>query len=117
MRQFDFLLKPEKIMPDISGLIYIPDFVTRETHLHPPLLASFTRAISDLIIKRNGVALIATHSPVVLQEVPKSCVTVVDRVLSEFRLDRPEMETFAENVGTLILQIFTLLPRRRYICP
>ena len=45
-----------------------------ESHLHPPLLSSFMRALSDLLIKKNAVAIIATHSPVVLQEVPKSCV-------------------------------------------
>lgn len=41
-----------------------------EAHLHPPLLAALIRAVSDLLINRNGVAFIATHSPVVLQEVP-----------------------------------------------
>lgn len=79
-----------------------------ETHLHPPLLASFTRALSNLLIHRNGVALIATHSPVVLQEIPKSCVTVVNRTLSKFGFERPEIETFAENVGTLTREVFRL---------
>ena len=37
-----------------------------ESHLHPPLLSAFTRALSDLLVNRNGVAIIATHSPVVL---------------------------------------------------
>ncbi|MEZ5874839.1 MAG: AAA family ATPase [Hyphomicrobiales bacterium] len=41
-----------------------------EAHLHPPLLAALVRALSDLLINRNGVAIIATHSPVILQEVP-----------------------------------------------
>src|SRR5688572_22472918 len=50
-----------------------------EGHLHPPLLSAFIRALADLLIKRNGIAIIATHSPVVLQEVPKSCVTVLRR--------------------------------------
>lgn len=45
-----------------------------EAHLHPPLLSAFVRALSDLLVNRNGVAIIATHSPVVLQEVPRSCV-------------------------------------------
>lgn len=45
-----------------------------ENHLHPPLLAAFVRALSELLIDRNGVAVIATHSPVILQEVPRSCV-------------------------------------------
>jgi len=50
-----------------------------ESHLHPPLLSAFTRALSDLLVNRNGVAIIATHSPVVLQEVPKSCVSILRR--------------------------------------
>lgn len=44
-----------------------------EGHLHPPLLSAFIRALSDLLVKRNGVAIVATHSPVVLQEVPRLC--------------------------------------------
>ncbi|MBK7708764.1 MAG: ATP-binding protein [Acidobacteria bacterium] len=45
-----------------------------ESHLHPPLLSAMIRAISELMIAKNGVAIVATHSPVVLQEVPKNCV-------------------------------------------
>ncbi len=50
-----------------------------EAHLHPPLLSAFVRALSELLIDRNGVAIIATHSPVVVQEVPKRCVWKVRR--------------------------------------
>jgi hypothetical protein len=50
-----------------------------EGHLHPPLLSAFVRALSDLLIDRNGVAIIATHSPVVLQEVSKECVWILSR--------------------------------------
>jgi len=35
-----------------------------EVHLHPPLLSAFVRALSDLLIELNGVAIVATHSPV-----------------------------------------------------
>ncbi|MGJ3561935.1 AAA family ATPase [Streptomyces sp. INA 01156] len=45
-----------------------------ETHLHPPLLSALTSALSALLSDRNGMAVVATHSPVVLQEVPASCV-------------------------------------------
>lgn len=79
-----------------------------EGHLHPPLLSAFVRALSDLLIKRNGVALISTHSPVVLQEVPKSCVWVLWRSGRESRVSRPEIETFGENVGILTREIFGL---------
>ena len=79
-----------------------------ESHLHPPLLSAFIRALSNLLIDRNGVALIATHSPVVLQEVPKSCVWKLSRSGHEARVDRPELETFGENVGVLTREVFGL---------
>ncbi|MCA0906264.1 ATP-binding protein [Ruegeria marisrubri] len=79
-----------------------------EAHLHPPLLSAFVRALSDLLINRNGVALIATHSPVVLQEVPKGCVWMIRRVGSVVNGERPSIETFGENVGVLTREVFGL---------
>lgn len=79
-----------------------------EGYLHPPLLSTFIRAISQLLIDRNGVAIIATHSPVVLQEIPKSCVWYIRRVGAEVNFHRPIIETFGENVGVLTRDIFEL---------
>lgn len=79
-----------------------------EAHLHPPLLSSFVRALSDLLTERNGVAITATHSPVVLQEVPKSCVYKISRNSSRGRARRPRIETYGENVGVLTHEIFGL---------
>jgi hypothetical protein len=79
-----------------------------EGHLHPPLLSAFVRALSELLINRNGVAIIATHSPVVLQEVPKSCAWVLNRSGLAARADRPDLETFGENVGILTREVFGL---------
>ncbi len=79
-----------------------------ESHLHPPLLSAFTRALSELLLQRNGIAIIATHSPVILQEVPKSCVSIMTRSRLDSRVDRPELETFGENVGSLTREVFGL---------
>jgi hypothetical protein len=79
-----------------------------EAHLHPPLLSSFMRALSDLLIARNGVAIIATHSPVVLQEVPLECAWILSRHGAEVDADRPTIETFGENVGILTREVFGL---------
>ena len=79
-----------------------------ESHLHPPLLSAFIRALSDLLHDRNGVAIIATHSPVVLQEVPKSCVWTIDRIGLVTKTRRPDIETFGENVGILTREVFGL---------
>lgn len=79
-----------------------------EGHLHPPLLSAFVRALSELLIDRNGVAIIATHSPVILQEVPKSCVWKLRRSGKEAIVERLDLESFGENVGTLTNEIFGL---------
>ncbi|WP_261835832.1 ATP-binding protein [Vibrio ishigakensis] len=79
-----------------------------EGHLHPPLLAAFLRTLSDLLYAKNGVAIIATHSPVVLQEVPKSCVWKVIRSREAITVKRPDIETFGENLGVLTREVFSL---------
>jgi ATPase subunit of ABC transporter with duplicated ATPase domains len=79
-----------------------------ESHLHPPLLSAFVRALSELLVDRNGVAIIATHSPVVLQEVPRDCAWRLRRSGNVVEADRPMIETFGENVGTLTSEVFGL---------
>lgn len=79
-----------------------------ESHLHPPLLSAFVRALSDLLQDRNGLAVIATHSPVILQEMPRSCVWKVYRQGKNVVASRPTIETFAENVGVLTSEVFNL---------
>lgn len=77
-----------------------------EAHLHPPLVMAFVRALSNLLSRRNGVAILATHSPVVVQEVPSDCVTLLFRPGGAVSVERPEVETFGENLGALNRDIF-----------
>jgi predicted ATP-dependent endonuclease of OLD family len=79
-----------------------------EAHLHPPLAASFIRALSALLASRNGVAILATHSPVMLQEVPRDCVWLLFRTGSNIEVERSQIETFAENLGVLTREVFRL---------
>ena len=79
-----------------------------ESHLHPPLLSALVRSLSELLHDRNGVAIVATHSPVVLQEVPQSCVWKIHRSGSASSWHRPDIETFGENVGMLTREVFGL---------
>lgn len=77
-----------------------------ENHLHPPLLSTMMRVISSLLRKRNAVAIIATHSSIVLQEVPSSCVWLLSRSGTYLTARRPTLETFGANVGSLINEVF-----------
>ena len=79
-----------------------------ETHLHPPLLGSFMRALSELLVDTNAVAIVASHSPVVLQEVPAKRVWRLLGSGDSLRAERPDEETFAENVSVLTRKVFGL---------
>lgn len=79
-----------------------------ESHLHPPLLSAFIRAVSDLATMRNAVVICATHSPIVLQEVPRNCVWKLSRSGDTIKAERPNLETFGENVSTLTREVFGL---------
>jgi predicted ATPase len=79
-----------------------------ESHLHPQLLSAFTRALSELLHDRNGVAIIATHSPVVLQELPRVCAWKITCSRLSLTSNRPTTETFGENVGVLTREVFGL---------
>nr|WP_281377838.1 AAA family ATPase [Desulfovibrio intestinalis] len=79
-----------------------------ESHLHPPLLSALIRALSELLYDRNGVAIIATHSPVVLQEIPKTNVWKLNRSGVATIPSRPDSETFGQSTGILTREVFGL---------
>ncbi len=79
-----------------------------ETHLHPPLLSTYIRALSHLLIKKNAVAIIATHSPIVLQEVPQKCVNKIERFGRTMHFKKIATKTFATSTDTLTREVFGL---------
>jgi ABC-type glutathione transport system ATPase component len=79
-----------------------------ETHLHPPLLAALMHTLRRLLSKRKAFAVIATHSPVVLQETLGRHVLVVRRTGEEVVTEPPALETFGENTGTITHDVFGL---------
>ncbi|WP_316239124.1 AAA family ATPase [Bradyrhizobium sp. SZCCHNR1015] len=79
-----------------------------ETHLHPPLVAALMHAIRIVLEEKNAFALVATHSPVVLQETLAQHVRIIHRAGDSFSVEQPKAETFGENAGILTQTIFGL---------
>ncbi len=79
-----------------------------ESHLHPPLLAALLNAVSNVVNDRNGIAILTTHSPVVLQEIPSDCVWVMSRGGNQMKISRPRIETYGENLSELTREVFRL---------
>ncbi|NTF34124.1 AAA family ATPase [Rhizobium skierniewicense] len=79
-----------------------------ETHLHPPLIAGVLHALRLILEEKNAFAIVATHSPVILQETLSQHVRVIRRVGDQFEVMVPSRQTFGENVGTLTHDTFGL---------
>lgn len=79
-----------------------------ETHLHPPLLAAFLRSVRTCLERLDGYAIIATHSPVVLQETPARFVRILRRFGEGSRVEGPSLETFGESIALITQEVFNL---------
>lgn len=79
-----------------------------ETHLHPPLLAALMHSLRCVLSSQEAYAVVATHSPVVLQETMAAHVHVISREGAQTVVQRPVGETFGENIGLLTSNVFSL---------
>jgi predicted ATPase len=77
-----------------------------EIHLHPNAVALLMQTLQALLKQYDSYAIIATHSPVVIQEVPRKRVVRFERednITSAFSLGQ---ESFGENISELTRLVF-----------
>ena len=80
-----------------------------ELFLHPPMISNYIRSISDIMRKKNGLCILTTHSPIIIQEIPKTCVKIIKGNNKDgISMETPEYETLGENLSTLTNTIFEL---------
>lgn len=79
-----------------------------ENHLQAPLLSFMMKEIRRVLAKRSSVMLVATHSPVILQETLSSNVRVVRRSGEDVSIQKPEIETYGASFGAISSYVFSL---------
>lgn len=79
-----------------------------ELFLHPSMIKSYTRALIEIITKNNGICIIATHNPIVLQEIQTSCVKIIKNNGEIESFEKLGINSFGENINTLNNLIFGL---------
>lgn len=90
-----------------------------ETHVHPTLIGPFMQALHCLLSESSALLLMATHSPLVIQQLPSQCVHIMrfDKevwkeqtpeadILSASRIETPDLETFGLPQSTLTEHIY-----------
>ena len=79
-----------------------------ENHLQAPLLSFMMKEIRRILARRSSVMLVATHSPVILQETLSSNVRVVRRSEENVIIQKPEIETYGASFGAISSYVFGL---------
>lgn len=79
-----------------------------ESHLHPPLLAAFMHGVRAVLEKYDSFAVIATHSPVVVQETLRRHISIVNRIEGGTAIVSPRIETYGESIGEITNEVFGL---------
>lgn len=77
-----------------------------ETHLHPNAVASMFLVLSQILEELDSYAVIATHSPVVIQEIPAKRVLVFQREGNVTTAEQLQVESFGESVTELTRHVF-----------
>ncbi|WP_208601655.1 AAA family ATPase [Rhizobium aethiopicum] len=85
-----------------------------ETNLHPGLLSSFIAALNEALAEFDSYAVVASHSPILLQQVPGRFVRHFTRDGSDRPKIRPlEIESFGEDLGELTRRVLGLADPER----
>lgn len=78
-----------------------------EVHLHPKAITEMVHIIDSLCERYSSCCIMATHSPVVIQELLSRNVIVMDREQDGSPVIRPmRLESMGENLTTITQEIF-----------
>jgi len=78
-----------------------------ETHLHPSLMAALTTELLRILPLHDSYAVVATHSPIIAQQVQSSNVNIIRRNENdEISVQKPDFETFGENISNITGALF-----------
>lgn len=79
-----------------------------ENHIHPPMLTFMLSSLRYVITQYNSIMMIATHSPVIVQESFSENVYIVRNTGGRTSVSHPIIETYGANIGEIASEVFDL---------
>lgn len=77
-----------------------------ENYLHPSLLTHFINSVTHILRDTNSIALISTHSPLVLRETPSDQITILHRSNGKTYYKKTNIETFGADTHQIMIDVF-----------
>ncbi|MDT7496280.1 AAA family ATPase [Citrobacter koseri] len=103
--QLSFLIGMFSIISTIenNSLVIIEE---PENYLHPSLLTHFINSVTHILRDTNSIALISTHSPLVLRETPSDQITILHRSNGKTYYKKTNIETFGADTHQIMIDVF-----------
>lgn len=79
-----------------------------ENHIHPPMLTFMLSSLRHVITQYNSIMMIATHSPLIVQESFSENVYIVRNMDGRTSVSHPMIETYGANIGEITSEVFDL---------
>ena len=77
-----------------------------ETHLHPNAISALVNTLFALVKRFQSFCILATHSPLIIQEIPSRNIFVIDREDNFAKVRRLQWESLGENLTVITHDIF-----------
>ena len=77
-----------------------------ETHLHPNAISQLMNGIAQLISEFDSFCIIATHSPIIIQEMFSRDVLIISREENVPSVKNIGIESFGENLSIITEEVF-----------
>ena len=77
-----------------------------ETHLHPNAISQLMNGIAELINEFESYCVIATHSPIIIQEMFSRDVLIFSREENVPSINKIGVESFGENLSVITEEVF-----------
>jgi predicted ATPase len=84
-----------------------------EMHLHPKLMTTMMSVLGFLLEKFDSFAIVATHSPIIVQQVPSRFISVLQRHGMQPSTLRPSTECFGDNLTEIARNVFNAVESDR----
>ncbi|WP_061038161.1 AAA family ATPase [Vibrio coralliirubri] len=113
LNKYDYLSSGQKIIfkmiTDFLSSVGKDDLVLvdePETYLHPQGVTNFYHCLNKLLSFTQSYCILATHSPILIQETPSKYINILSSVGSSVKAKKPTSETLGQGLNSIINEVF-----------
>lgn len=82
-----------------------------ELHLHPNAISNLLRTLNKMLEEFDSYAILATHSPLIIQEICKEQIQILNRIDDVLTVVHPDFECFGNNLTEITNSVFDVTSR------